>query len=263
MSDENRVAAVEKTLGEAGQQVQAPVRLSQQEPAAVASHRPAVESGADPARKMPFKFEFGLATLCHSKGRLFFGVNCCVETQLCHERRLFARPPCEKRRLGEPYVAFSLERLFRKNRLPEPSPDGIPFDWFQVGNDILAGHYFTSRLPLAEGWHGHARIEYRVEVKNYEIYNLLIPVSRAYAELCFVDSQISLDSGEINAMYITRGRCSRWDLPEDCCNAHWQRAAKENGVAKLDDAYEDDSVRSDRSEEHTSELQSRQYLVCR
>src|ERR1035437_4531208 len=96
MSDENRVAAVEKTLGEAGQQVQAPVRLSYQEPAAVAGHRPAVESGADPARKMPFKFEFGLATLCHSKGRLFFGVNCCVETQLCHERRLFARPPVRK-----------------------------------------------------------------------------------------------------------------------------------------------------------------------
>jgi hypothetical protein len=155
--------------------------------------------------------------------------------------------PSLKELLGEPYVAFSLERLFRKNRLPEPSPDGIPFDWFQVGNDILAGHYFTSRLPLAE-WHGYARIEYRVEVKNYEIYDLLIPVSRAYAELCFVDSQISLDSGEINAMYIARGRCSRWDLPEDRCNAHWQRAAKENGVAKLDDAYEDDSVRSDAEE---------------
>src|SRR5664280_2351383 len=49
---------------------------------------------------MPFKLEFGLATLCHSKDRLFFGVNCCVETQLCHERRLFARAPCEKRRLS-------------------------------------------------------------------------------------------------------------------------------------------------------------------
>jgi len=152
-----------------------------------------------------------------------------------------------KELLGEPYVAFSLERLFRKNRLPLPSPDGIPFDYFQIGNDILASHYFTSGMPLVE-WHGYARIEYRVEVKNYEIYQLLVPLSRSYAELCFVDSEISLDSGEINAMYVARGRCSRWALPEDRCNAQWQRAAKENGVAKLDDAYEDDAVRSDAEE---------------
>jgi hypothetical protein len=148
-----------------------------------------------------------------------------------------------KELLGESYVAFSLERLFRKNRLPVPSPDGIPFDTFRVGKDILAGHYFISRLPLVE-WRGYARIEYRVEVKNYEIYQLLMPLSRSYPELCFVVSEISLDSGGINAIYVTRGRCSRWTLPEDRCDAHWNRAAKENGFAKLVDAYEDDSVRS-------------------
>ena len=127
--------------------------------------------------------------------------------------------------LGEPCVAFSLERLFRKNRLEAPSPDGIPFDIFRVGDEILAGHYFRSVMPVVE-WHGYSRIEYRVEVKNYEIYQLLIPLSRSYAELCFVDGEISLDSGEINAMYVTRGRCSRSTLPEDRCDAHWQRAAK-------------------------------------
>jgi hypothetical protein len=45
-------------------------------------------------------------------------------------------------------------------------------------------------------------------------------------------------------MYVARGRCSRWTLPEGRYNAHWNRAARENGFAKLDDAYEDDSVRS-------------------
>lgn len=155
--------------------------------------------------------------------------------------------PTLKELLGEPYVVFSLERLFRKNRLEAPSPDGIPFDALRVGNEILAGHYFTSVTPLAE-WHGYSRVEYSVEVKNYEIYQLLIPLSRSYAELCFVDSEISLDSGEINAMYVTRGRCSRWTLPEDRCNVHWQRAAKANGVEQLEDAYEDDGVRSDAEE---------------
>jgi len=156
--------------------------------------------------------------------------------------------PALKEALGLPYVAFSLERLFRKNRLSAPEPNGIPFDAFQVGNhEWLAGHYFTSCRPLAE-WHGYARAEYGVEVKNYEIYNLLIPLSRSYAELCFVDSEISLDSSEINSMYIARGRSYRWTLPEDRCDAHWQRAAKVNGVAQLEDAYEDDGVRSDAEE---------------
>ena len=155
--------------------------------------------------------------------------------------------PALKEARGETYVAFSLERLFRKNRLPMPSPDGIPFDVFHIGNDILAGHYFTSRRPLAE-WHGYLRIEFSVEVKNYEIYRLLILLSRSYPELCIVDSEISLDSGEINSMYVTRGRCSKWALPNDRCDAHWQRAAMENGVAKIEEAYEDDGVRSDAEE---------------
>jgi hypothetical protein len=45
--------------------------------------------------------------------------------------------------------------------------------------------------------------------------------------------------------YVTRGRRSTWDLPEDRHNSHWERAAKGHGVAELDDAYEDDDVRSD------------------
>ncbi len=79
---------------------------------------------------------------------------------------------------AEPCVAFSLERLFRKNRLQAPSPDGIPFETFRVGAEILASHYFTAAMPVVE-WHGYSRIEYGVEVKNYEIYQLLIPLSRS------------------------------------------------------------------------------------
>jgi hypothetical protein len=142
--------------------------------------------------------------------------------------------PSLKKSLGLPSVAFSLERLFRKNRLRAPSSDGVPNDEW---------HYFSSGSRLTD-WHGYVRIEYGLEVKNYEIYELLMPLSRSYAELCFVDSEISLDSGEINAMYIARGRCSRWTLPEDRCHAHWQRAAREHGIDKLDDAYEDDGLRS-------------------
>ena len=84
-----------------------------------------------------------------------------------------------RKSLNLPSVAFSLERLFRKNRLTAPSADGIPNDdW----------HYFTAGSRLTN-WNGHTRIEYGLEVKNYEIYELLIALSRSYAELCFVDSE--------------------------------------------------------------------------
>jgi hypothetical protein len=136
------------------------------------------------------------------------------------------------------FVAFSLERLCHKSCLPGPSSACIPFD---------AWHYLASAGPMAE-WHGFARIVYELEVKNYEVYELLTPLSRTYSDLCFVDSQISLDSGEIMATYIARDRCSKWILSEARCNAHWERAAAYHGVAKLADAYEDDSVRSDAEE---------------
>ena len=88
-------------------------------------------------------------------------------------------------------VAFSLERLSHKNCLPGPSSACIPFD---------AWHYLRAG-PMA-AWHGYALIVYGLEVKNYEVYELLTPLSRVYTDLCFVDSQISLDSGEIMAACI-------------------------------------------------------------
>lgn len=156
-------------------------------------------------------------------------------------------PPTLKKVIGQPSVAFSFERLFHKNHVPAPLPDGIPLDAYRDGKDTWTGHCFTSALRLAE-WHCYARVEYEIEVKNYEIYDLLTPLSCSYPELCFVDSEISLDSGDINCMYISRGRCSRWTLPEHRSDEHWQRAAKKHGIAELDDAYEDDDVRSDAEE---------------
>jgi hypothetical protein len=99
-------------------------------------------------------------------------------------------------------------------------------------------------LPIT-GWHAYARVVYEFEVKNYEIHRFLVPLSKCYTELCFVVSEICLADGSITSAYVTRGRASIWSLPEDRQNSHWERAAKGHGVAKLDDAYEDEEVRSD------------------
>ena len=84
------IPAVQKTLRQARQQIQALVGLAQQQCPAVGTDRAPVESGHDLPRTAGFKSEAGLGTLCHSEGRPLFGSNCCVETQLCHEGRPFA-----------------------------------------------------------------------------------------------------------------------------------------------------------------------------
>ena len=144
--------------------------------------------------------------------------------------------PSVRKAGGVQQVDFSLEHLFAKHRLAAPSSDGIPQD---------AGHYFTTALPMTK-WHTFARVLYEFEVKNNQMYVFLIPLSRCYAELCFVDSELCLDDGSVSSFYVSRGRVSTWDLPEDRQNSHWERAAKSHGFAELDDAcIADDNVRSD------------------
>jgi len=90
MHDLVLISAIEKTLCQARQQIQTLVGLAKQERAAIRADRPAIESGYDFPFPAGFESEAGLVTLCHSEGRLLFGANCCVETQLCHEGRPFA-----------------------------------------------------------------------------------------------------------------------------------------------------------------------------
>jgi hypothetical protein len=136
---------------------------------------------------------------------------------------------------GTSQVDLSVERLFRKNHLDPPSDDGIPSD---------EGHFFTTASRITK-WHTFARVEYTLEIKNYQIHEFLILISRCYRELCFVSSEMCLDDVTTMSACITRGRASIWDLPEDRRNFHWERAAKIGGVDDLHDAYKDDSVRRD------------------
>jgi hypothetical protein len=143
--------------------------------------------------------------------------------------------PSLRAEFGISQVDLSLDKLFRKHRLAASSSAGIPGD---------NGHYLTTALPIAK-WHTFARVLYEFEIKNYQIHELLAPLSRCYREVCFVNSEICLDDGSITSICVVRGRASTWDFPEDRKNYHWERAAKKHGVAQLEDAYEDDSIRSD------------------
>lgn len=84
-------------------------------------------------------------------------------------------------------VPFSFDRLFEKNRVAGP-PDTL------LG-EISPYHYDSFAEPT-EAWRGYIRVVYGLEVKNCEVYELLIPLSRAYPDLCFVDGQLSADDGE-------------------------------------------------------------------
>jgi hypothetical protein len=118
-----------------------------------------------------------------------------------------------------------------------PSSDCIPGDTGFV-------HYYAFVEPM-EDWHGYSRIVYGLEIKNYEVYELLKPLTAAYPDLCFVDSQLSLDDGEIMAAYVARGQCHKWILPGERREAHWEKAAREHSMTNLERAYEDDDVSSE------------------
>ena len=151
--------------------------------------------------------------------------------------------PTLRKAFGTPQIDLSLDRLFRTHRLAAPSRKGLP------GED---GHYHSSALPVTK-WHSYDRALYEIEVKNYQIHELLLPLSQCYGALCFVDSEMCLDDGSIISVCVTEGRSATWALPEKRQTAHWKRAAKRHGVAKLTDAFEDDSVRSDAEDAMLSE----------
>jgi hypothetical protein len=85
------IAPIQKAPRQPRQQFHPSVGLAQQQTAGIAADRAAVKSCDHLARKMGFKLETGLDTLCHSESRCLLGPNCCVETQLCQSQRLFAR----------------------------------------------------------------------------------------------------------------------------------------------------------------------------
>lgn len=151
-----------------------------------------------------------------------------------HDARRKLSPSLQKA-IGLPQVDLSLEQLFHKHRLEAPSDDGFPLD---------SGDYCTTARPMIK-WNEYASAFYEFHVKNNQVHMFLVPLSRCYRELCFVDSEICLDDGSITGVYVSQGRASTWVLPEARQNSHWKRAAKKHGVASLDDAYEDDEVRSD------------------
>ena len=82
--------AIEKTFRQTRQKIHPLVGLAQKKGTRVGTDRTAVETSYNLAPPVSFKSKAELVTLCHSEGRLLFGANCCVETQLCHEERPFA-----------------------------------------------------------------------------------------------------------------------------------------------------------------------------
>jgi hypothetical protein len=85
------IPAIQKTLRQPRQQIQALVGLAQQKCSPIGTDGASVETGHDLPFSAGFKRETPLDTICHSEGRPLFGSNCCLETQLCHEGRPFAK----------------------------------------------------------------------------------------------------------------------------------------------------------------------------
>ena len=102
MLDPRGVARVGETARHAPEQVDLAISLAQQQPAAVGGQPAALEPPHHPPRKMRFKWELRLVTLCHEKGRLLRTFTTSRTTQLSSKKRPFSIPnPHDLSILGE------------------------------------------------------------------------------------------------------------------------------------------------------------------
>lgn len=140
-------------------------------------------------------------------------------------------------------IDLSFERLFQLHPQLRYPTRRVPSDEY---------HYFAVSGPLAR-WHEGTQARYTLEVKNTQIHEMLLPLSRCYRHVCFVNSELCLDDGSIMSVFTRRGRQSKWDLPEARSDAHWKAAARQHGSKKINDAYDNDDIRSDAESASLSE----------
>jgi len=133
-------------------------------------------------------------------------------------------PPDLAKKFKIEVVELSIEELFRKHRLPSPSEAGVPWDF---------GIYFA-QVGRTRKIEEFARLDYSLMVKNYQIYEFLIPLSLVFPALCFVDSE-ACEGDEIMSTFVSKGRVSRWTFPEKRRDGFFKRAGDANGIPDLDE----------------------------
>lgn len=156
-------------------------------------------------------------------------------------RRRLSRSQRDELKLSA--IAFSFEKLFRLHpRLRYPSVQ-IPCD---------GAHYFAEAGRINAS-REYTTATFTLEVKNVQIHEMLLPLSRCYPDVCFVNGELCLDDGSILSVFTRRGRQSQWDLPEARSDVHWENAAKIHGVSSMEDAYSDDDIRNEAQQAALSE----------
>ena len=123
-------------------------------------------------------------------------------------------PPELSKQFKIDVVELSIEELFRKHRLDAPFEYGVLGDF---------GIYFA-QVGRTHQLEEFARLNYSLVVKNCQIYEFLLPLSRIYPLLCFVDSE-ACEGQEIMSTFLTRGRAFEWIFPEKLRDGYLKQAA--------------------------------------
>jgi len=137
--------------------------------------------------------------------------------------------------IGTRQIDWSFEKLFESHPALSVICGVPPSDEWHYG--VSAG--------TVSRWGRFSRARFRLEVKNYQIHEMLRPLSKFYPALCFVNAELCLDDGTVMSAFAHRGRGTMWNLPQRRTDAQWKRAAVAHKVSDMDDAYEDDDVRDD------------------
>ena len=149
-----------------------------------------------------------------------------------HQFRKDARrvlPANLKKQLRIATIALSFEKLFRLHPELDYSEADPPGDEY---------HYIANS-EASTRWHEFTQAHYTLEVANVQIHELLLPLSRYYPELAFVNSELCLDDSSVSSACTRCKRQYLWDLPEKQTEAHWKAAAEAEGM-DVETAYETD-----------------------
>lgn len=138
------------------------------------------------------------------------------------------------RAIGAKEVPWSFERLFELHRSLGGVCGEPPCD---------AWHYRAETCGVVR-WSRFSRARFRLEVKNYQIHELIQPLSEFYPGLCFVNAELCLDDSTVMSAFAHRGAGATWDLPEGRQGVHWRRAARARGLG-AEEAYDNDDARNE------------------
>jgi len=103
--------------------------------------------------------------------------------------------------IGTRRIDWSFEKLFQLH----PALSGI------CGEPPRDEWHYGASAGTVSRWGRFSQARFRLEVKNYQIHEVLRPLSKFYPAVCFVNAESCLDDSTAKSAFAYRGRGVTWN----------------------------------------------------